>query len=333
MSQRAHMDWLYIHLSYVNIDVFLPFLLAIGFCVGIISSFLGIGGAWMVTPALNILGFPMPYAIGTDILHVGAKAVIATAQHSKRKNVDYRLGFLMLIGTIIGIELGAQSVMLLEKFHIAGPVLRWIYIVFLTLIALTIFYDQYKIKNNILFYEKLQKIKLRPIVHLKVSNITCSVWLPIGIGLITGFLAGLLGIGGGLFRLPALIYLMGCPTLIAVGTDLFEVMISGCYGGISYALKGRVDFLAASIMFIGAAFGTRIGVLATQYVSDQQIKTRFGLAVFGSLVSIIFKQLNFLLLSKILIFFVVGVLAISIFHTFLSKRSQLNKKGYENGPS
>lgn len=321
------LDWLYIHLDSVNINVFIPFLLAIGFCVGIISSFLGIGGAWMVTPALHIMGFPMPYAIGTDILHVGAKAMIATAQHSKKKNVDYKLGFLMLIGTIVGIELGAQFVMYLEKLGIAGFILRWVYIVFLALVALIIFYDQYQMKNSIKIYKKLQKINIPPIIHLKVSNITCSAWLPIGIGWITGFLAGLLGIGGGLIRLPALIYLMGCPTLIAVGTDLFEVMISGFYGGVSYALKGRVDFLAAATMLIGAALGTRIGVLATQYVSDQKIKIRFGLAVFGSLVSIILKQLNFLFLSKFCIFLVVSLLAFSILNILLIQKSLLKNKG------
>ena len=182
-------------------------------------------------------------------------------RHAKFGNVDYKLGFIMLLGTFIGIELGAQLVMHLERLGIVGPVVRWIYVVFLFLIALMVFYDYYKATRGqnratdkdpshmgagggLNWAPALHKIKIPPMVHFKTAGIYCSMWLPVFVSFLTGVLAGFLGIGGGLFRMPALIYFIGAPTHVAVGTDLFEVMISGLYGAFTYSLKGRIELVA-----------------------------------------------------------------------------------------
>ncbi|NGX56482.1 MAG: hypothetical protein K1060chlam5_00725 [Candidatus Anoxychlamydiales bacterium] len=325
------MEWLYIYLPFADINVFIPALLLIGFSVGVISSFFGIGGAWMVTPGLNILGFPMAYAIGTDMAHIAGKSVFATIQHSKFGNVDYKLGFVMLLGTIAGIEGGAQVIMHLEKLFIINTVVRWVYAIFLLIIALVMFYDYFKQKNSkdskqgIQWYKKFQKLPIPPFVHFKVANVTCSLWLPVIVGLITGFLAGFLGIGGGLFRLPALIYCVGCPVIVAVGTDLFEVMISGFYGGFSYSMKGRVDFIAVGIMLLGAVLGTRIGAVATKYVDSSKIRMSFATAVLGCFVSILLKIFNYKISSAILIFSTIGLICLQIIYIFI-KNHLLKKK-------
>ena len=115
----------------------------------------------------------------------------------------------------------------------------------------------------------------------KTAQITCTAWLPIFISFATGWLAGILGIGGGLIRMPALIYFIGCPTHVAVGTDLFEVMISGLYGTGTYTYKGRTELVAAVIMLMGAAVGAQIGTVATKYIKGYGIRIAFGLAVIG----------------------------------------------------
>ena len=115
MDFLSDVSWLYMYMPIAGVDIFWPGLLLIGFSVGVIGGFFGMGGAWMVTPGLNILGFPMAFAIGTDIAHIAGKSMISTMRHSKFGNVDYRLGFIMLIGTMVGIELGAQLVMMLER--------------------------------------------------------------------------------------------------------------------------------------------------------------------------------------------------------------------------
>jgi hypothetical protein len=107
----------------------------------------------------------------------------------------------------------------------------------------------------------------------------------------TGWLAGILGIGGGLIRMPALIYFIGCPTHIAVGTDLFEVMISGLYGAGTYTYKGRTELVAAVIMLVGAAMGAQVGTVATKYIKGYGIRIAFGIAVLGCMASIIMKLL------------------------------------------
>jgi len=129
------MDWMYMHMPVAGVDIFWPGLLLIGFSVGVIGGFFGMGGAWMVTPGLNILGFPMAFAIGTDIAHIAGKSMISTMRHSKFGNVDYKLGFVMLVGTMFGIEIGAQIVMALERIGQVGPVVRWVYVLFLPLIC------------------------------------------------------------------------------------------------------------------------------------------------------------------------------------------------------
>jgi uncharacterized protein len=149
-------------------------------------------------------------------------------------------------------------------------------------------------------------------VNFKVAGIYCSAWLPISASFLTGVLAGFLGIGGGLFRMPALIYLIGCPTHIAVGTDLFEVMISGLYGAFTYAIKGRIELVAVFVMLTGAAIGAQIGTVATKYAKGYGIRIAFGMAVVACMISIVMKEYKFNQSSAVLILSAIGALCIYI---------------------
>lgn len=300
------MDWLYILMPISGVTIFWPGLIILGVGVGIIGGFFGMGGAWMVTPGLNILGFPMAFAIGTDIAHMAGKSLISTMRHGKFGNVDYKLGLIMLVGTVVGFEVGAQMIMWLERLGSVEVVVRWIYIALLAFIAWTVFHDVAKRRakeaaaaskgerldtqaTGIEWHRTLHKIRIPPMVHLRAAGITCSAWLPIIVSFLTGWLAGILGIGGGLIRMPALIYLVGCPTHVAVGTDLFEVAISGLYGAATYTYKGRTELVAALIMLVGAAIGAQVGAVATKYIKGYGIRIAFGLAVVGCALSILLK--------------------------------------------
>lgn len=300
------MDWLYILMPIAGVKIFWPGLIILGVGVGIIGGFFGMGGAWMVTPGLNILGFPMAFAIGTDIAHMAGKSLISTMRHGKFGNVDYKLGLIMLAGTVVGFEAGAQMVMWLERIGSVEKVVRWIYIALLAGIAWMVFHDvsvrrkkerEAAAKGTKLdatatgveWHKTLHKIKIPPMVHLREAGIYCSAWLPIIVSFLTGWLAGILGIGGGLIRMPALIYLVGCPTHVAVGTDLFEVAISGLYGAATYTWKGRTELVAAMIMLVGAAMGAQVGAVATKYIKGYGIRIAFGLAVVGCAISILLK--------------------------------------------
>ncbi|RPJ11158.1 MAG: sulfite exporter TauE/SafE family protein, partial [Desulfobacteraceae bacterium] len=289
-----------------GVTIFWPGLVILGIGVGIIGGFFGMGGAWMVTPGLNILGFPMAFAIGTDIAHMAGKSLISTMRHGRFGNVDYRLGVIMIIGTVFGFEIGAQMIMWLERIGKVDMIVRWMYVILLVLIAWMVFADVAKkrkmekelkakgqdvdkLATGIEWHKTFHKLKIPPMVHFKAAGFTCSAWLPIIISFVTGWLAGILGIGGGLIRMPALIYFIGCPTHIAVGTDLFEVMISGLYGAATYTYKGRTELLAAVIMLCGAAMGAQVGTVATKYIKGYGIRIAFGIAVVGCCISVIMK--------------------------------------------
>jgi len=277
-------------------------LVSIGFAVGVLGGFFGVGGAWVVTPALNIFGFPMAYAIGTDLAHIFGKSIVATAKHRKMGNVDMKLGLLSIVGSVIGVEAGAQTVMWLTAKGLAGPVVRYTYMVLLFGLGGYMLYD-YVTKDKRAAAKAARESSvgamataprktwnLPPMVHFPVSGITISLWTVMGVFFFTGYLSGFLGVGGGFIRMPALIYLIGCPTAIAVGTDLFSVLFAGAYGCWTYGVKGAVDIIAAIYMLVGAAIGAQIGVTAVKYIRGYGIRILFAIMIILAGVSVALKQ-------------------------------------------
>jgi len=277
-------------------------LTAIGFCVGTAGSFFGVGGAFLVTPALNILGFPMVCAIGTDLAHMTGKSVIATLRHRKLGHVDWHAGGLLLFGTLPGVKLGTVAVMALERAGLTESVLRYVYILLLGVVGTLILRESLSSRNDAepdgTRALLRRRFRLRPFVSLKTSGIeSISVWGVILLGLATGFLSSFLGVGGGFIRMPAMIYLLGMPTRVAVGTDLLEVLFSGGYGAFLYAREGRVDVIAALVMLFGAAVGSQLGAMATKYVEAGRIRLYLAVAVLGSGAAVAAKQFGATALS------------------------------------
>jgi len=156
-----------------------------------------------------------------------------------------------------------------------------------------------------------------------------------GIGFITGVLAGLLGVGGGFIRMPALVYLLGVPTVVAVGTDLFEIIISGSYGAFTYALANRVEILAALLILVGASAGVQIGTAATRYVREHQIRRYFAITILLAGVSVLLKQaaaiagLSYMdTAAGYLLLGVAGGMSLLIVVLFLKARSTAQKTHY-----
>ncbi len=280
-------------------------LVAIGFSVGVLGGFFGVGGAWVVTPALNIFGFPMAYAIGTDLAHIFGKSIVATAKHRKMGNVDMKLGLMSIVGSVIGVEIGAQNVMWLTRIGLAGPIVRYTYMILLFGLGIYMLYD-YMTKDKRAAAQAAKQAGVRagapapprkawnlpPMIHFPASGITISFWTVTGVFLFTGWLSGFLGVGGGFIRMPALIYLIGCPTAIAVGTDLFSVLFTGAYGCFTYGIKGRVEIIAAILMLIGASIGAQIGVTAVKYVRGYGIRLLFAIMILLAGLSVALKQFN-----------------------------------------
>jgi uncharacterized membrane protein YfcA len=302
------MDLFTIYLPIAELDFNIILLISIGFCVGTLGGFFGVGGAWIVTPALNIFGFRMAFAIGTDLAHIFGKSIIATKKHSRLGNVDWRLGMFSIVASVIGIEIGKRVVLALEKAGNVGDVVRWVYMIFLFGLGFYMVYDYATAMKRMREEEvtmpsqsqreltspaavKLRQISLPPRISLPTSGIEqISFWVIFAIFLLTGFISGFMGVGGGFILLPALIYLVGCPTTVAVGTSLLSVCFMAGYGCFSYSMSGRTELIAAMIMLIGAAVGAQIGVMATRYVHGYGIRILFAIMILLAGLSVALKQ-------------------------------------------
>ncbi len=282
---------MYFPLSAVTIPLFL--LSGVGFLVGVLGGFFGVGGGFLAGPMMLLAGVPANFVVGTDLAHMTGKSIVAARRHSALGHVDFKLGGLMVVGTAVGIELGAQLIEYLEGLAggVLHTVLSWVYLLLLLLISATVFIEglraiRFEVKEAAdiaevvtveSFSRRVQSIRLPPMIALPASGIaSISLWAILGVGLLTGFLAGLLGVGGGFIRMPALVYVLGVPTHVAVGTDLFEIVFSAGYGTVTHALKGNVDILMALVMQTGAAVGAQIGAMATRYVSGPRLRIAFA---------------------------------------------------------
>jgi hypothetical protein len=240
----------------------------------------------------------MNYVVGTDIAHIVGKSVVAAKKHRALGNVDLKLGLLMALGTIPGVELGARLVQALKKTSHADVTLGVTFSIVLLVISAFIIWEslgalrqrrasrtgkiktQSGAKKDRLHFNSLWKwihtIRLRPMIKLPVSGIQVSFWAVLGISLIGGFFSGFLGGGAGYIRMPMLVYVLGVPTHVAIGTDLFEIILSAGYGTFSHALKGNVDILIALVMHTGAAIGAQIGAQATEKFHGPGIRLAFA---------------------------------------------------------
>jgi hypothetical protein len=141
--------------------------------------------------------------------------------------------------------------------------------------------------------KRMHAIKLWPMVSFPVSGIaSVSLWVVIGVGLLTGVLAGFLGVGGGFIRMPMLVYFIGVPTHVAIGTDLFEIVFSSGYGTLTHALKGNVDILIALVMGTGAAIGAQIGAVSTRYFAGPRIRLLFSALPFIGAILVLIRLLT-----------------------------------------
>jgi uncharacterized membrane protein YfcA len=279
------------------------YLVVIGFIIGVLGGFFGVGGSFLTSPALFAAGLPMNYVVGTDLAHIVGKSIVAARTHRVLGNIDLKLAAIMVIGTIAGSEAGVQAIEILKKGAHVELVVGVVSIVVFTGISLFCAWESLTaLRLNKLgdqksgqkqdvtaidgFAKALQRIKLAPNVSLPHSGIeSISFWAILFVSFIGGIFSGFLGGGAGYVRMPSMVYLLGIPTHIAVGTDLFEIIISASYGTVRHAMNGNVDIVIALVMQTGAALGARIGANLTQYFTGPRIRLAFApLPLLGAIV-------------------------------------------------
>ena len=238
----------------------------------------------------------MNIVVGTDLAHIVGKSIVAVKKHGTLGNVDYKLGLIMVIGTIAGVEAGAQMVQHLKRMAKADTVIAIAFIV--VLVAMSVFIGWESVENapdaaprqrprlehaggtsSVIAHvaKAVHAFRVPPMIRLPASQIKeVSLWPIMGVAIVGGLFSGFLGGGAGYLRMPALVYLLGVPTHVAVGTDLFEIVISASYGTFTHALKGNVDILIALVMHTGAAVGAQIGATLTQKFHGAGIRLAFA---------------------------------------------------------
>jgi hypothetical protein len=260
-----------------------------GFTVGIVGGFIGVGGGYMVTPALIVFGFPGYMASGIDMTHIAGKGIVSTVRHKQLGNIDWILALSMIAGTMFGVEEGIRLLGYFKKLGISTVALLTASVA----LMLTLFI--YTLRETLKSHRRLQQMAregkamarevtssnlprvfqsfaLAPIVRCRTARVVVSMWVIVLVGVVTGVLAGFLGVGGGFIRVPALVYVIGASTHIAVGTDLVEIVFSGAYGCLRHSIEGNVDFIAVLFMLGGAMFGAQFGSIATAFVRGPAIR-------------------------------------------------------------
>lgn len=282
-------------------------LMVIGFIVGVLGGFFGVGGGFLAAPFMFWIGVPMNFVVGTDLAHMTGKSIVAFKRHRALGHVDVKLGAWMIMGTMIGVEIGAQVIEALEARESVDLVIGIIYIVILSLVTVFTAYEAIRslrmmqaekmdAKDVVGFQgiaKRISSIKIPPMISFPASGIeSISIWSVLGVGLFTGVLSGMLGVGGGFIRMPMLVYVLGIPTHVAVGTDLFEIIFSAGYGTLTHAIKGNVDIIMALVMQTGAAIGAQIGAVSTQYFTGPRIRLFFSFLPLIGIVMVLLRLLG-----------------------------------------
>ena len=296
---------MYFPISDVTVNPF--FLMGVGFIVGLLGGFFGVGGGFLAGPMMFLAGVPMNFVVGTDLAHMTGKSIVAARRHRVLGHVDVKLGLLMVLGTVPGIEIGARIVERLEASGNIDVIIGLAYVVILLIIGAFTAWESLRAmrmigtekmdaKDAVAFQgvaRRVRRFAVPPLVSFPESGIeSISLWIVVGVSFLTGLLAGVLGVGGGFIRMPMLIYLIGVPTHVAIGTDLFEVVISAGFGTLTHAMKGNVDILMALVMQTGAAIGAQIGATSTRFFAGPRIRLFFSVLPFVGASLVILRLLG-----------------------------------------
>ena len=294
-----------------NVEINLFLLIFIGFAAGILSGFAGVGGAFIVTPALIILGFPAHLAVGTSLTWVVGNSIIGAFRHRRLGNVDMKLGMVMILAVIGGVEVGVRIINKIREAGLADEVVLSLSICMLLIVGLYMLLESLKRKRHLdkmlekgeetpgmratTLSRKLQSINIPPMLHFAKSEVTISLWIILAIGFTIGMIMGIIGVGGGFIMVPALVYIFGAPSFMAVGTDLFQIIFSAAYGSIRHAMSGNVIIFASLIMLIASSIGIQFGVLVTRYVRGVSVRFILAISILIAALGAILKLLNTLL--------------------------------------
>jgi uncharacterized membrane protein YfcA len=275
---------IYLPIAEVSVNAFL--LLGLGGIVGILSGMFGVGGGFLMTPLLFFIGIPPAVAVATEANQIVASSFSGVLAHFKRKTVDLRMGTVLLIGGLVGAGFG---VMLFNYLKAQGQVdllVKLCYVVFLGVIGGLMFFESLNAIRNVRkgkapVRKKHNWIHGLPFkMRFRVSGLYISVIPPLIVGIAVGVLAAIMGVGGGFIMVPAMIYLLGMPTKVVVGTSLFQIIFVTAFTTMLHATTNfTVDIVLAVLLLIGGVIGAQIGTRIGVKMKAEQLRILLAIMV------------------------------------------------------
>ena len=285
----------------------------LGFIGGVLSGFIGSGGAFFMTPGMMNLGVPGVIAVGSNITHKFGKAMMGSKRHGELGNVDRKMGIFLVLTSFIGIRIAVWINSYLfsvgdshseDKSAAADLYISLVFVGILSLVAVSMLRDALRSSDEDAgpsrrIADALSRMRLFPVIHFPVSDVRVSLWVLMAVGLVTGYLAGTIGVGG-FVGVPAMIYVFGVPTAVAAGTELFLAMFMGAFGALNYVWAGLVDIRLTMLLYLGSLVGVYVGAYGTKVVKEVLIRLVTALIILicvfsrGVAVPIYLRRLGFI---------------------------------------
>jgi uncharacterized membrane protein YfcA len=310
------------------IDIYLPIagnsvnlflLLGLGGVVGLLSGLFGVGGGFLLTPLLIMIGIPPTVAAASDSNQIVAAASSGSFAHSRSGNVDYKMGVLLLLGGLVGGTGGVELIKLLRATGQAGFAIRLTYVVMLAFIGSYMFVDSLRglrLARGGALPVREAEAERRPSLYARMvqalpgkmsferSGIRISVLMPLALGVLVGVLAAIMGVGGGFIMVPVMVYLLRMPMHVVVGTSLFQILFTCVNVTVLQAyLNHTVDFLLALTLLVGSTSGAQAGARISRRLKADQLKVMMAGII---LVVMIVMVLGLVMRPKTLLFYAGG---------------------------
>lgn len=276
---------IYLPIAEVSVNAFL--LLGLGGIVGILSGLFGVGGGFIITPLLFFIGVPPTVAVATGANQVVASSISGVLAHLKRKTVDIRMGMVLMLGGVAGSSTGIWLFNLLSRLGQIDLVVQLSYVLFLGVVGLLMLQESLRSMNRARKGARPVKRSQHMWVHrlpfkmkFRTSGLYISVLPPLMAGFFVGVLAAVMGVGGGFIMVPAMIYLLGMPTKVVVGTSLFQIIFVTAFTTFMHAWTNQsVDMMLALLLILGGVIGAQIGAQLALRLKPEQLRILLALLV------------------------------------------------------
>jgi uncharacterized protein len=277
---------LYLPIAEVSVNAFL--ILGLGGIVGFLSGMFGVGGGFLITPLLFFIGVPPAVAVATGANQVVASSVSGVLAQLRRKGVDFQMGGVLLVGGIFGSAVGVWVFGLMTKLGQVDLFVQLSYVLFLGLIGAMMFQESLRsLLRSRQSGAPIRRAHVHSWAHglpfkmkFRASGLYISVIPPVLVGALVGFLAAIMGVGGGFIMVPAMIYLLGMPTKVVIGTSLFQIIFVTAFTTVMHAVTSQtVDMMLALLLILGGVVGAQIGTRVGVRLKAEQLRILLSLLV------------------------------------------------------